>query len=301
MASEGNLVQHCENRSSPLKLGTYFEGQANQSTYEDFNTHSKSGFCAKKDSLKEGKPLVSVITVVFNGEVFLEQTILSVINQTYCNVEYIIIDGGSTDNTLGLIKKYEHAIDYWVSEKDNGIYDAMNKGIGHSTGQWINFMNCGDSFYDSSMLKGIFQDECFSGIDIIYGNHNVIYQQGSERLVVAGRLENLWKGSQFCHQASFIRSEYHQNNLFNVKNEIVADFEFFYKAFKEGSKFKFINYVVANYRSGGVSDLHRIVSILGRWMLVDKSFFQSIYYIKLIIEESLKDIAKRFLGLVKKT
>ena len=77
----------------------------------------------------DDKPLISIITVVFNGERYLEQTIQSVIDQTYDNVEYIIIDGGSTDGTLDIIKKYEDKIDYWVSEKDNGIYDAMNKGI----------------------------------------------------------------------------------------------------------------------------------------------------------------------------
>ncbi|MCI5150423.1 MAG: glycosyltransferase [Candidatus Electrothrix sp. MAN1_4] len=105
-----------------------------------------------KRSLRD-KPLITVITVVFNGAQHLEETILSVIGQTYDNVEYIIIDGGSTDGTLDIIRQYEHAVDYWVSEKDEGIYDAMNKGIRLFNGNWINFMNSGDLFFSEKNLS----------------------------------------------------------------------------------------------------------------------------------------------------
>lgn len=87
------------------------------------------------------KPLITVITAVYNGEAYLEKTILSVINQTYENVEYIIIDGGSTDGTIDIIKKCESKINYWISEADNGIYNAMNKSIKLATSDWINFIN----------------------------------------------------------------------------------------------------------------------------------------------------------------
>ena len=101
--------------------------------------------CYFKNSL-ENKPLVTIITVVFNGEAYLEETIQSVINQTYDNVEYIIIDGGSTDGTLDIIKKYENQIDYWISEKDHGIYDAFNKGISLAQGTLVGIQNADDYF-----------------------------------------------------------------------------------------------------------------------------------------------------------
>ena len=107
-----------------------------------------------KNSTAE-KPLISVVTVVYNGEKTLEQTILSVVNQTYNNVEYIIIDGGSKDNTLDIIKKYEDKIDYWQSEPDKGIYDAMNKGIKLATGEFIYILGCDDFLIDKDIFENI--------------------------------------------------------------------------------------------------------------------------------------------------
>ena len=101
-------------------------------------------------------PLISIITVVRNDVVHIEQTMLSVLGQTYGNVEYIVIDGGSTDGTVDIIKKYADKLAYWVSEPDGGIYPAMNKGLQHATGEWVNFMNSGDSFADENVLEEVF-------------------------------------------------------------------------------------------------------------------------------------------------
>lgn len=242
----------------------------------------------------ESQPLITVVTVVYNGDKFLEETILSVINQTYDNVEYLIIDGGSTDGTLDIIRKYEHAIDYWVSEKDNGIYDAMNKGIDLATGEWINFMNAGDGIYAHSVLSDLFTHQNHQKAQILYGNHQVIYPSGRTRCVKAGLMKNLWKGSQFCHQASFVKADYHKAHKFNLCTKIVADFEFYYKAWQNNVQFKFVDVVVAKFEAGGVSDIKRIDSILGWWIFIDKSFKNNIFYCLLVFKESLKAQVKRF-------
>ena len=159
-----------------------------------------------RQDLPEG-PLITVITVVFNGADHLEETLLSVIGQTWGNVEYIVVDGGSTDGTLDIIRRHEHAIDYWVSEPDAGIYDAMNKGIGLATGRWINFMNAGDSFCDARVLEQVaphFDDDTL----LVYGDA-VIFDDTYRKIAKAKRFCKwqlvLWGTRMACHQAIFVR------------------------------------------------------------------------------------------------
>lgn len=246
-----------------------------------------------KKSYKE-KPLISIITVVLNGEKKLDKTIQSVINQSYENLEYIIIDGGSTDKTVDIINNYKDKIDYWVSEKDDGLYDAMNKGIDIATGEWINFMNAGDELYHQSVLMNLFNNQNHQEVEIIYGNHEIIYPNGNIRFIKAGKTKNIWKGEQFSHQASFVKRNYLEKNKFNSCKKIAADFELYYKALQNYSKFKFQDLTIAKFEAGGVSDLKRINSIMERWEIVEKSLKNNMYYCMLIIKEILKMIVKRF-------
>ena len=215
-------------------------------------------------------PLITIITVVLNGEKFLDKTIQSVINQNYKNLEYIVIDGGSTDGTTKIIKKYGSKINYWVSEKDNGVYDAMNKGINKATGEWINFMNAGDEFYNYSVLMDLFNNQSHQEVEIIYGNHEIIYSSKRHRFVKAGNIKNIWKGEQFCHQATFVKKSFLKINKFNHQKKIAADFELYYKAFQNYRKFKYMDLTIAKFEAGGVSDVKRINSVLERWGIVEK-------------------------------
>jgi len=216
-------------------------------------------------------PLITIVTVVFNGEKYIEKTIKSIINQTYLNIEYIIIDGGSTDKTLSIISRYEMEIDYWISETDNGIYDAMNKAIKLATGKWIIFMNAGDIFFGVDTLNLVFGSEAENtDYDIIYGNVHIRYPDFS-RIEKPGNLNQLWSGMKFCHQSVFVRTQLHKAKPFNSANRIAADLEFFYSAYKSGTRFNYVDIIIASVLTGGLSESNRIKTILASRDAVSKS------------------------------
>ena len=116
------------------------------------------------------EPIVTVITIAYNCAAHIEETMLSVLNQSYSNIEYIVIDGGSTDGTLDVIRTYDHAIDYWISEPDRGVYDAINKGIRASTGQWLNCMNVKDIFYSNNTIQTVVDKYLHGDARFIYSD-----------------------------------------------------------------------------------------------------------------------------------
>lgn len=191
------------------------------------------------------KPLISVITVSYNAVSTIEATILSVINQTYPNIEYIIIDGGSTDGTVDIIKKYVDKIAYCVSEPDEGIYDAMNKGILIAKGEWINFMNAGDAFCNSDTLEFFFRG-ISEGVDIAYGDTIVTLSIGNFKQKNKS-LDSIIHGMVFGHQASFVKAELMKEWKFDTSFKSSADYHFFYQAYKKNRKFQYIPLEVAYY------------------------------------------------------
>ena len=193
----------------------------------------------------EEKPLITVVTVVFNGEKFLEKTILSIINQTYDNVEYIIIDGGSTDGTLDIIKKYEHAIDYWVSEKDKGIYDAMNKGIDLATGEWINFMNAGDQFCDGAVL----------GIASNLSSKELVYKflvQTEYNEIPIERADIWYLCRRMLNHQGLVYSRLALNNKFDPNLKIAGDFKHLLE-FNLWKNVIYVDILIAKYHGDGLA------------------------------------------------
>lgn len=204
----------------------------------------------------EDKPLISIITVVYNGEKYLEETIQSIVNQTYDNVEYIIIDGGSTDGTVNIIKKYEDKIDYWVSEKDRGIYDAWNKAIICSSGEWIGFLGA-DDFYIANALE-TYVHEIFKNKQVDYLSSKVnLCDSKKESLRIVGSRWN-WKSfsryMNVAHVGSLHqRRLYTDFGLYDLSFKICGDYELLLRP-QYKLKVAFINKVLAHMRIGGVSD-----------------------------------------------
>lgn len=234
-------------------------------------------------------PLITVITVVLNGKEHLEKTIQSVINQTYPNVEYIVIDGGSTDGTVDIIKKYDDYIDYWVSEPDRGIYDAMNKGIELVSGLWINFMNAGDTFAQTDIIEKVFENSKVFSADVVYGDVVVDYHE-FEKVVRAKPIKTLNREMAFSHQSAFIRTSVHKNRKFNLNYKIAADYNFFYNLWKTGHSFFYLSLIISKVVVGGVAYRKRLKVLNEYWQISGNNSL-----IIVILKEFSKGIIKSLL------
>lgn len=202
----------------------------------------------------EGKPLVTVITVVYNGEKFLDETISSVINQTYENLEYIVIDGGSTDSSLDIIKKYEHAIDYWVSEKDTGIYDAMNKGIRLAKGDIIGLINA-DDYYETKTIELVAEVYKKKSPDIIFGNNLLFNQELKLHKIISVdipiKAENM--NIHSVHPTVFVARSIYKKIKFNTNYKIAADYDFLLRVYDSKYRINKIDKLLSVMRIGGAS------------------------------------------------
>ena len=204
---------------------------------------------------------VSIITACLNSEKYLERAIQSVLSQSYSNIEHIIIDGGSIDNTTNIIKKYKDHISYWISEPDTGIYDAMNKGIKQATGDIIYFLNSDDKFYDTAVIKKIvdyFNKD--KNMDFLYGNVINSYADSSQNWV--GKYPALLTKmylirNTIAHQETFFRKRcFERVGLFDTRYKILSDYDWYLRAlYKYKLRYKHTKQIISFFQHGGISTI----------------------------------------------
>jgi len=211
--------------------------------------------------MKTFHPKVSIITVCLNSEKYLEQTIQSVLEQTYKNIEYIIIDGGSSDNTKEIIKKYENDIGYWVSEQDAGISDAFNKGLLASTGEIIGFLNSQDYYFDRNVIQkiiNVFINK--QEVSIVYGKTYYVPMDSKEIVGFMGekfKEKRMMKRNIMPHQSVFMkRHVFNRFGLFLLNYRFAMDYEYTLRATKFYKPF-FLDEGLAVMRLGGISDTNK--------------------------------------------
>ena len=219
----------------------------------------------------------SIITVTFNASMFLEKTLQSVINQTYNNVEYIVIDGGSKDGTIDIIKNNTSNINYWISEPDNGIYDAMNKGLSIAKGDYVCFLNAGDSFQSSSTLTNLAEELKSRGLpDIIYGETDLVNSNGeviSKRRLKAPQILT-WKsfrmGMLVCHQAFFVKRDIAPE--YDLQYRFSSDFDWCIRCMKKSEEIVNSKMRLINYLYEGTTTANRKASLKERYTIMCKYY-----------------------------
>lgn len=240
-------------------------------------------------------PLLTVVTVVYNAPTDLEVTIKNVIElKAELNIEYIVVDGGSTDSTVNVLAKYKSVIDTLVVEKDNGIYDAMNKGAGLVKGDWYIYLNAGDTFIPSSIRKAAqkLAEEKFALV--CYGGFNQLLESGSVKKYPKEVCPNdLVLANPVCHQATFYRSLYggaKNDDAYDISYKVIADqVKLFYLLKRNPELVRRLDEVVCNYDTTGVSASNR-------WLVLRE---RTRFLFDLIAEKELNWSARWWLKLVK--
>ena len=232
---------------------------------------------------KSNRYKITVITVCRNAGDVIEKTIQSVVGQDYDDMEYIIVDGASTDHTMSIVKKYaEYYPIKYVSEKDSGIYNAMNKGIRMSTGDYIIFENAGDIFYDCQVISDIVRVMKNRTADIYYGNWLKKYPHHTvERREDRGKLKILLQGYMPVHQCIFSSSRLLKRYPFDESYRIIADLDWFLKCKKNGARFCYIDRMICIFDGMGVSNMKRMEKIKsGEQRRCFKKHYPVLYFLR---------------------
>lgn len=220
-------------------------------------------------------PKVSIITVTFNVKNELGKTIGNIRSQNFRDFEYIIIDGKSTDGTVDVIRENTDIISYWISERDEGIYDAMNKGIKAAKGEYLIFMNAGDTFYNPETLLNIPFDK-YPEVDIFYGETIIVTNKGEELGLRRKKLptELNWKhfkrGMVVCHQSVFVSRRIVPK--YKPEYKFTADIDWVIEALKRSSKTIYTNTIISKFALGGFSGRNLRQSWAERFIILKRNF-----------------------------
>lgn len=248
---------------------------------------------------------ISVITVVYNDVKNIQKTMDSFFSQTWENKEYIVIDGGSTDGTVDVIKKYADRLAYWCSERDGGVYDAMNKGVAHANGDWINILNCGDSYCSADSLADAINRCNPDGADVIYGN-SVRRQYGHEQKTYApDDASGLNYAPIYRHGSSLVRASVHKQHLFDLSKRkaygYALDWYLIYTLYKKGYKFVKTDAFIETYDVEGWSNqpvksawLNYKISLSGGFTISKTLMFLKAYAMAVLTHGSLYRHLRRF-------
>ncbi len=246
---------------------------------------------------KSINPIYTIVTIVYNDKVGIEKTIQSVLNQNFKDFEYIVIDGASNDGTVEIIHKYKNEIDVFISEPDEGIYDAMNKGIKLANGEWINFMNSGDFFFNDQVLEELGKIDTH-GFDAMYGSCKKVYDSGIEKVVNPLDINKLPKGMVFSHQSLFVKTSIHKARIFDDSFRLSADYDFIYYLFNNDFKFLNTKIIIPVVKHEGLSVNFGDLSIretMKVHLKYDKSITKIFYFNFMRLNRLLRNFTKNLL------
>jgi putative colanic acid biosynthesis glycosyltransferase len=244
----------------------------------------------------------SIVTIVYNCSEEISETIESVLRQTYSSIEYIVIDGASTDGTIDICKNYtyKHRNMKLFSEIDAGIYDAMNKGLSYVSGDYVLFLNSGDTFINDLILSKVSQRIENHYYDFYYGD-NLIKLKNNKTVVNRSShdLSNLWKRMQFSHQTLFVKSQLARKMGYDLTYDLSADYAHIMKLYLLGASYEYLNFPIATYSVGGISEVKRVQSVWQRYLInlkMNQNIKIHFFYPILLISAVAKTLVKKILS-----
>lgn len=257
-----------------LSYQTSSRGAAPRQTLTNEGGRRTKGLCKVSSA---GKPLISILTVVLNADRLIETTLKSIAAQTYDNVDYVVMDGGSTDGTVDLLRSYSDVIDYWVSEPDKGLYDAMNKAAAHCLGDLIGVIGAGD-WYDPDAVANIANRYLATDADLIYGDVFVVdAQTGYEVWRKSDAVGMPITMSSISHPSTFTRRSLMGKKPFDTHFSIAADYDLCLRLYVRGCRFEHAGATIIHMLAGGVSGASKT---LGEVYAIHRRYYGRAYAIR---------------------